>query len=91
MNIQDEKIADAAKNQGESELRDTLLAKAEYLTKIGMKDEAIDAVRKTMEKTVGLGNRMDLIFHNIRLGLFFMDHREFRLSIIPVELWTIPI
>ena len=46
---------------------------------------------KTMEKTVGLGNRMDLIFHNIRLGLFFMDHREFRLSIIPVELWTIPI
>ena len=29
-----------------------------------------------MEKTVGLGNRMDLVFHNIRLGLFFMDHRK---------------
>ena len=27
-----------------------------------------------MEKTVGLGNRMDLIFHNIRIGLFWMDH-----------------
>ena len=27
-----------------------------------------------MEKTVGLGNRMDLLFHNIRIGLFWMDH-----------------
>ncbi len=43
--FQDEKIADAEKNQGESELRDALLAKAEYLTKIGMKEEAIEAVR----------------------------------------------
>ncbi|CAB4055991.1 PSMD6 [Lepeophtheirus salmonis] len=41
---------------------------------IGDKDRALEAIRKTMEKTVGLGNRMDLIFHNIRLGLFFMDH-----------------
>jgi hypothetical protein len=29
-----------------------------------------------MEKTVGLGNRMDLVFHNIRLGLFYMDHSK---------------
>jgi hypothetical protein len=38
-----------------------------------------------MEKTVGLGNRMDLIFHNIRLGLFFMDHGKylFWLCLIP--------
>lgn len=71
----DEKIKDAEKNQGESELRDALLAKAEYLTKIGEKDEAVESIRKTMEKTVGLGNRMDLVFHNIRLGLFFMDHQ----------------
>ena len=27
-----------------------------------------------MEKTVGLGNRMDLHFQNIRIGLFHMDH-----------------
>ena len=54
--------------------RDTLLAKAEFLTKIGEKDAAVEAVRKTMEKTVGLGNRMDLLFHNIRIGLFWMDH-----------------
>merc|ERR1711971_1156191 len=69
----DEKIADAEANLGESEHRDTLLAKAEFLTKIGEKDAAVEA-RKTMEKTVGLGNRMDLLFHNIRIGLFWMDH-----------------
>ena len=45
MFLQDAKIADAEKNEGESELRDALLTKAEYLTKIGMKDEAIEAVR----------------------------------------------
>merc|ERR1712077_53016 len=72
--ILDEKIADAEANLGESEHREALLAKAEFLTKIGEKDAAIEAVRKTMEKTVGLGNRMDLIFLNIRNGLFWMDH-----------------
>ena len=70
----DEKIADAEANLGESEHREALLAKAEYLTKIGDKENAIEAIRKTMEKTVGLGNRMDLIFHSIRIGLFWMDH-----------------
>ena len=43
--FQDEKIKDAEKNQGESELRDALLAKSEYLTKIGEKEEAIETVR----------------------------------------------
>merc|ERR1712141_861457 len=70
----EDKIKDAEENLGESEHREALLAKAEYLTKIGDKDGAIEAIRKTMEKTVGLGNRMDLIFHNIRIGLFWMDH-----------------
>ena len=70
----EEEIKDAEENLGESELREALLAKAEYLTKIGDKEAAIEAVRKTMEKTVGLGNRMDLVFHNIRVGLFYMDH-----------------
>merc|ERR1712193_199837 len=74
LKVLDEKIKDAEENLGESELREALLAKAEYLTKIGDKDAAIEAVRKTMEKTVGLGNRMDLVFHNIRVGLFWMDH-----------------
>jgi len=51
-----------------------LLKKAEFLAQIGDKEAAVEAVRKTNEKTVGLGNRMDLVFLNIRIGLFFMDH-----------------
>ena len=42
---QESKIANAEKNEGESELRDALLSKAEYLTKIGMKEEAVEAIR----------------------------------------------
>jgi hypothetical protein len=45
LSSQDVKIEDAEKNQGESEQREALLAKSEYLTKIGMKDEAIESIR----------------------------------------------
>jgi len=68
------KIKDAEENLGESELREALLHKAEYLTKIGNKSAAVEAIRKTIEKTVGLGNRMDMVFLLIRIGLFYMDH-----------------
>jgi len=67
-------ITDADENLGESELREALLKKSEFLAQIGDKDAAVEAVRKTNEKTVGLGNRMDLVFLNIRIGLFFTDH-----------------
>lgn len=32
------------------------------------------AIAVTSEKTVSLGQRLDLVFHNIRLGLFSLDH-----------------
>merc|ERR1719445_2613985 len=67
-------ITDAEENLGESEVREALLKKAEFLAQIGDKEAAIEAVRKTNEKTVGLGNRMDLVFLQIRIGMFFMDH-----------------
>lgn len=70
----EDNIKDAEENLGESELREALLKKSEFLATIGDKKAAIESVRKTAEKTVGLGNRMDLVFLNIRIGLFFMDH-----------------
>lgn len=70
-----EKLENAEKNEGESEIREALQAKAEYLAQIGDKDAAIEATKKTMEKTVGIGNRMDLVFNNIRIGLFYTDHK----------------
>merc|ERR1712241_1466747 len=70
----DAAIEDAKENHGESEVREALLKKAEHLAQIGDKEATIEAVRQTNEKTVGLGNRMDLVFLNIRVGLFFTDH-----------------
>jgi len=75
------KIKDAEENLGESEHREALLKKAEHLTRIGDKKGAIEAIRITTTKTVGLGNRMDLVFLNIRIGLFFMDHELIKANI----------
>lgn len=70
----DEAIEDAEKNLGEMEVREANLKKSEYLCRIGDKTAAETAFRKTYEKTVSLGHRLDIIFHLIRLGLFYLDH-----------------
>lgn len=70
----DEAIEDAEKNLGEMEVREAYLRKAEYYSRIGDKENAVNTFRQTYEKTVSLGHRLDIIFHLIRIGLFFMDH-----------------
>ena len=67
-------IEDAEKNLGESEIRESNLAKAEYLSSIGDKDAALTQLKKTYEKTASLGQKLDILFHTIRIGLFYMDH-----------------
>merc|ERR1711894_659725 len=67
-------IEDAEKNLGETEVRDFMIKKGEYLCKIGNKEGAISQFRKTGEKTVTLGFKLDIVFHQIRMGLFYMDH-----------------
>lgn len=67
-------IEDAEKNLTEMEVRENNLKKAEYLCRIGSKDEALAAFRKTYDKTVSLGQRLDIVFNQIRIGLFYMDH-----------------
>lgn len=70
----DEAIEDAEKNLGEMEVREAYLRKAEYFSRIGDKENAVSTFRQTYDKTVSLGHRLDIIFHLIRIGLFFMDH-----------------
>lgn len=70
----DAAIEDAEKNLGEMEVREAYLCKAEYLSRIGSKDAALTVFRKTQDKTVSLGHRLDLLFHIIRIGLFYVDH-----------------
>jgi len=69
----DDKVKDAEENLGESEIRDALLARAEFFSRIGDKDKAITAYRQTFDKTVALGQKLDLVFALIRLGLFWKD------------------
>ncbi|GJQ67085.1 putative proteasome-mediated ubiquitin-dependent protein catabolic process [Trypoxylus dichotomus] len=70
----DEVIEDAEKNLGEMEVRDAYLKKAEYYSRIGDRKKALSVFRKTYEKSFSLGYRLDILFHNIRIGLFFMNH-----------------
>jgi len=70
----EETIEDAEKNLGEMEVREANLKKSEYLCRIGDKEGALSSFRKTYDKTVSLGHRLDIVFHLIRIGLFYLDH-----------------
>lgn len=66
-------LADAKDNLGDVEVRDFLLAKAVFYTRIGDKDAALEAYKVCMEKTVGTGGRLDNILTCIRIAFFFDD------------------
>ncbi|KAM4653919.1 uncharacterized protein AAGF69_010512 isoform 2-T3 [Amazona ochrocephala] len=70
----DNKLEDAEKNLGESKIRDAMMAKAEYLCRTGDKEGALTAFRKTYDKTVALGHRLDILFYLVRICLFYMDN-----------------
>lgn len=66
----DDKIQDAIL---ETSVKDALLEKAQFLTQIGHKDKALDALKDAYEKTVGVGGKLDNILTAIRIGFFFDD------------------
>ncbi|CAH3151112.1 unnamed protein product [Porites lobata] len=70
----DETLKDAEENLGETEIRDALYAKAEYLCQIGDKEKALTVFRLAYEKAVALGYKLDIIFYQIRIGLFYLDN-----------------
>jgi len=67
------KIEDAEKNLGDSEVREAKLAKANFFARVGQKANALKMYDETMEKTVGSGSRIDLVFAIIRLALCHHD------------------
>ncbi|KAG0701692.1 26S proteasome subunit RPN7-domain-containing protein [Suillus ampliporus] len=70
----DERLAEAEKQEGESEISDALKARANHLTRIGDKERAVAAQKLALEKTPGLGSRIDIVLTLIRLGFFFGDN-----------------
>eukprot|EP00435_Cladocopium_sp_Y103_P061758 s294_g23.t1 len=69
----DERIKDAKENLGDIEIRDALLAKADFFNRIGDKDQAIKGYEEAYEKTVGVGGKLDNILTVIRIAFFFED------------------
>jgi len=69
----DGKIEENEKAFGDSEIRESYLAKSQYLCSMGDREQALTWLRKTYDKTVTLGHRLDVIFYQLRLGLFYMD------------------
>lgn len=74
----EEKITHAKENEGETEVRDAMLEKANYLADIGDRDAANKAFEEAKEKTAGSGPKLDLVFSMLRLDLSRRDWRSFK-------------
>lgn len=57
---------DAEENLGETEVRDALFAKANFLGNIGDRDAAAKAYKETEDKTASGGSKADMVFSQIR-------------------------
>jgi 26S proteasome regulatory subunit N7 len=68
-----DKIKNCEENEGESEIREAYLARADFLMRIGEKDKAIEAYEETVTKTVALGPKLDIMLAQLRMCLFFED------------------
>jgi 26S proteasome regulatory subunit N7 len=58
---------------GESEVREAHLAKSLYFIRVGEKEKALEQLKVTEGKTVAVGQKMDLVFHTLQIGFFYMD------------------
>ncbi|KAH1048163.1 hypothetical protein J1N35_038947 [Gossypium stocksii] len=66
-------IADAEENLRESEVRKAHLAKFLYFIQIAEKEKALEQLKVTENKTVDVGQKMDLVFYSLQIGFFYMD------------------
>ncbi|KAI0319088.1 PCI-domain-containing protein [Amylostereum chailletii] len=71
----DQKLKEATETEGETDIADALRAKATYLTRIGEKDKALEAQKIALEKTPGVGSRIDIVLTLVRIGFFFGDNQ----------------
>ena len=71
-------ISSAEENQGDTEVKDAMIAKAEYLADIGDQEAAAKPFDAAMEKTAGSGPKMDLVFSMLRLDLALGDWNGYK-------------
>ena len=101
----DQRLADAEKTEGESEISDTLWARANYLTKIGVgfcsifvlslifkrQERSLAAQKLVLEKTPGLGSWIDIVLTLVRIGFFFGDTEIVTANISKAEKYVRPL
>ncbi|TFK18514.1 hypothetical protein FA15DRAFT_760571 [Coprinopsis marcescibilis] len=68
------RLEEGKKREGETEISEALKAQANYPTRIGDKDKALEAQVLVLEKTPGLGSRIDIVLTIVRIGFFFADN-----------------
>lgn len=67
-------MEEAKENEGETEMMEQHIAKAEFLFRIGHKDEAVDVIKLALnEKHVSTGQKIDLELKCVRVALFHGD------------------
>lgn len=81
----DTKVKDAEENAGESEVREALLARAEFFGRIFDCKKAEEAYEKTFKATIGVGQKIDIMLSLIRLGLTSMDYKFVATNIAKVK------
>jgi len=71
----EKKISEAEEMEGETDVRDAMIEKANYLAQIGDKAGALATFDKVLEieKIVTLGVKLDITFALLRIGLFYND------------------
>ena len=69
----DAALKDAEENLGETEVREALLKKAMFWAGWGDKAKAVEAYRACEAKTSPLGQKFDLVFDLMRVGLLWKD------------------
>jgi 26S proteasome regulatory subunit N7 len=74
-------LDDATANLGETEVREAMLAIADYYCLIGDQEKALEQYEATLLKTVALGQKLDILFTQVRIGLFYEDSSLTRQSI----------
>jgi 26S proteasome regulatory subunit N7 len=68
-------IVDAKKNNGDTEVREGHVAKALYYARIGDKKTAMEELGSTLKKTVSTGQKIDLEFVIICIGMAYGEVR----------------
>ncbi|EPS98950.1 hypothetical protein FOMPIDRAFT_1125161 [Fomitopsis schrenkii] len=68
-----QRLEEAEKTEGESDIADALQAQANHFTRIGDKEKAVEWQKKALEKTAGIGSRIDIVLTLVRIGFFFGD------------------